>query len=1424
MTIGKWFSWSIWIKVSAILLTILVFGLVVPAVAQPSGCPTGMTGYWKFDEVSGGPYDDFFGSNNATCTNCPATVIGKLGSGLDFDGTNDRVDIADDNSFDWSTTTSFTIEFWMRSSGCNCTTPVGGYTCNQVIVGRSATASGGWWIGVNCETGNVGKLRCYFANVDMYSNVTVANDVWHHVVFQYDNSAGQYRMYIDGSLDKSALALGADRAGTVPLQIGYFSTGFQYYGMLDEFAVYNQTLTLSDIQNHYNSGNGQSYCSANQTPVVTDIPGETIAEGGTFVTINLDDYISDGDHTDAEMTWTYSGNSQLTVSIVNRVATITAPNAEWSGSETITFTATDPLGAFDSDDATFTVTAVNDPPTVTDIPGQTIAEGGTFATISLDDYVSDADHTDAQIEWTYSGNTQLTVSIVNRVATITTPNGEWSGSETITFTATDPLGAFDSDDATFTVTAVNDAPIVMDIPGQTIVEGGTFATIALDDYISDADHTDAEMNWTYLGHSQLVVSIVNRVATITAPNAEWSGNETITFTATDPLSAFDSDDATFTVTAVNDPPVMTDIPGQTIAEGGSFATINLDDYVSDADHSDGEMNWTYSGNSELTVSIVNRVATITTPGSTWTGSETITFTATDPEFASDSDGATFAVLSQGCPDGMIHYWQLNDASVPPLEDSYGSTDATCSVCPTPVAGLVGSAQEFDRLTDLVTVPDDGTFDWTAASSYTIEFWLNKSTGCGGSAQPNNEVVVGRSGGGWWVGVMCESGGHQTKVRAYFGATTDLYSTTSVTDGDWHHVAFVRDNTAGEWRMYIDGNLEVTQVSAGRALAASDPLTIGWFNGPDPGKYRLGAILDELALYSSALSEVEIDNHYSLGLSGLGYCQLGVPPLFTSTPDTAALGNRSYTYDAEATGSPEPIFTLTTYPAGMTIDSLTGVINWTPGATGAYPVSISAINAAGVDFQSYTIIVSALAPLITSAPVTSAFGGEPYEYDVEASAQPAATYFVFGTPPFGLPPGLTFNATTGLISWPNPQPGTHPISVQAVNVFGTDLQSYVLEVTPVAPLITSSPLLVARTGSLYRYQVHSNGSPAPFFYLDIAPSGMEIDSVSGEITWLPTVAANFPVKVRAANTAGDDAQVYVIAVAEGITECTPTMLHYWRLNELSGPSYANFLTPLTAQCVGACPTAVSGNVDGGQRFGAGNVGLQVADNGSFDWISIEDFAVEFWMRRDIAPAIDSNEVIVGRWGPQWWIGINHDGGASDIGKLRCCMSGVNLLSNSVVNDDFWHHVVASRSSGVLSLYLDGELQSSAPSTTTLAADDPLTMGYLNTGSPILGYLRYKGVLDEVALHSDDLPLTVVTAHYNNGIGIRYCARCGDCDANGNLTISDVVALIGYIFSGGAAPEPLLTGDTDCSNMVTISDVVYMINFIFSGGSIPCANCK
>jgi hypothetical protein len=67
-------------------------------------------------------------------------------------------------------------------------------------------------------------------------------------------------------------------------------------------------------------------------------------------------------------------------------------------------------------------------------------------------------------------------------------------------------------------------------------------------------------------------------------------------------------------------------------------------------------------------------------------------------------------------------------------------------------------------------------------------------------------------------------------------------------------------------------------------------------------------------------------------------------------------------------------------------------------------------------------------------------------------------------------------------------------------------------------------------------------------------------------------------------------------------------------------------------------------------------------------------------------------------------------------------------------------------------------------------------------------------------------------------------CGDADANSVVNISDAVYLIGYIFGGGAAPDPPEAGDVDCNQIVNISDAVYLISYIFGGGPAPCASCQ
>ncbi len=301
---------------------------------------------------------------------------------------------------------------------------------------------------------------------------------------------------------------------------------------------------------------------------------------------------------------------------------------------------------------TTTVTVTRGLPVVSEIPAQTIQEGQAFTPITLDNYVTDPNNTPAEMTWGFFGNTDLVVTIENRVATVAVPDSEWAGAETISFFARDPDGNADTTATTFTVIAVNDPPQVSAIPSQTVKEGEAFATINLDDFVFDPDHADSEITWTFSGNTELQVSIEGRRAAIAAPDSEWAGSEEITFTAKDPDNASASTTATFTVTAVNDAPkFIAEVPGQTIVKGQSFQPIDLSQYVVDVDNTMDELSLTASGNSKIQVWIAGLKATLTISDTSWTGSETITFTVHDPDNASASAQAEFKVTTTTSVDG-----------------------------------------------------------------------------------------------------------------------------------------------------------------------------------------------------------------------------------------------------------------------------------------------------------------------------------------------------------------------------------------------------------------------------------------------------------------------------------------------------------------------------------------------------------------------------------------------------------------------------------------------------------------------------------------------------------------------------------------------------------------------------------------------------
>lgn len=129
-----------------------------------------------------------------------------------------------------------------------------------------------------------------------------------------------------------------------------------------------------------------------------------------------------------------------------------------------------------------------------------------------------------------------------------TPDPDYFGFDSFTYKATD--GEFQSNLAvvSISINAINDAPVVTDIPDQTIAISENFTALALDNYVLDVDNETADLVWTFAGNTELIVNIIDRVATVSKPHEDWVGSESITFKVTDLEGLWGEDAATFTVT------------------------------------------------------------------------------------------------------------------------------------------------------------------------------------------------------------------------------------------------------------------------------------------------------------------------------------------------------------------------------------------------------------------------------------------------------------------------------------------------------------------------------------------------------------------------------------------------------------------------------------------------------------------------------------------------------------------------------------------------------------------------------------------------------------------------------------------------------------------------------------------------------------
>jgi len=204
-------------------------------------------GLWHMDEGSGNiAYDSGIYKRNGTLSG-PAWAVGKSGNALQFDGVDDYVETYD---YSWNASNSFSMSIWFNTRNASQ---------NQVLVSKSTyeyslridNGSGLGLYFVYWTSAGADNLALRFGNV--------SSNAWNHVVVSYDAASRVGRGYLNGQLVATHTPWSVDFINrALPTRLGYgYHVGSAFYsfnGTLDEFAIYNRSLSADEALAQYNEG------------------------------------------------------------------------------------------------------------------------------------------------------------------------------------------------------------------------------------------------------------------------------------------------------------------------------------------------------------------------------------------------------------------------------------------------------------------------------------------------------------------------------------------------------------------------------------------------------------------------------------------------------------------------------------------------------------------------------------------------------------------------------------------------------------------------------------------------------------------------------------------------------------------------------------------------------------------------------------------------------------------------------------------------------------------------------------------------------------------------------------------------------------------------------------------------------------------
>jgi len=267
-------------------------------------------------------------------------------------------------------------------------------------------------------------------------------------------------------------------------------------------------------------------------------------------------------------------------------------------------------------------------------------------------------------------------------------------------------------------------------------------------------------------------------------------------------------------------------------------------------------------------------------------------------------------------------------------------------------------------------------------------------------------------------------------------------------------------------------------------------------------------------------------------------------------------------------------------------------------TGIYSIFVGGGNNGGSDIGNYGVnlaIRAAALPVITSSLNKTGTTGEDFSYTITATNAPT----IYGAE--GLPSGLSFNTSTGVISGIPTTAGNSSISITATNNDGaTGSATLLMSITPPVPVINSPASANGTFGSLFNYQITASRAPTSFGAVGL-PSGISVDSSTGIISGTPTQFGLFASTISATNSHGTGSRSLEITILPQ----APVISSAATANGTVGSVFSHQITasnsPTSFSVSGTLPAGLSLNATSGLISGtpsaAGNATVTIsATNG------------------------------------------------------------------------------------------------------------------------------------------------------------------------------------------------------------------------------------